>query len=361
MTEKYIRIALSAFTLLLLPAVAFAQARRDAVQRNFIARPSARHVRVMTWNIGANSIFADPGLRGLGVNASDKARPARFLRVMQKLDPDVICFQEILVPHSPADAARLLDKILPLGKGKKWSAHGEGDTAIVSRYPLAMLNGRSEDYGGGHYGGGVMRSHSMALVDLPPVFGKRDLYVLCAHVQSRGEARDIAARQAQADAIAAWMRDLMTPGGEVDLPRWTPMVLMGDWNAYKTDPAGHITTLLTGAIADEKRYGRGVLPDWDQSPLHDALPLQNATGPETYTYGDGSGRPFSPGELDRVLFTDSVLDMLGGFVLNTVTLPPETLSAIELQKDDVMRSVAPRRLYDHLPVVVDLRPRRGLQ
>jgi endonuclease/exonuclease/phosphatase family metal-dependent hydrolase len=320
---------------------------------NALSRSPGTDVRVMTWNIGSNSVFPDPGPRGR--QRSDEGRPGRFRNVIRAVAPDVLCLQEVFEPRTPADAAALFDDIRPLGKGRKWFAHGEGDAVIVSRFPLAMKGGRSEDYGGG-----VPRPSAWALVDRPA--GQPDIFAVCSHFQSRAEVQ---ARQAHADMIVALIRDLRSGSRDTSIPKLTPMLVMGDFNAYLTDPMLHIATLLSGRIVDEKRFGPGAAPDWDDSPLRDALPVQNGVGTAIYTFGDGTGKPNPNSALDRILYTDSVLQMLGGFVLNTVTMSPKALKKNRLQKDDVMRRIGPDPFYDHLPVVVDLatrkfRPGRGI-
>jgi endonuclease/exonuclease/phosphatase family metal-dependent hydrolase len=310
----------------------------------FLAPPATPHVRVMTWNVGANSVFEDPGPRGFG--RSDGGRPPRFRRLVKAVSPDVLCLQEVFAPRDASDVKRILDTAIPLAGGEHWVAHGQGDVVIASRFPLSMLEARSEDWGGG-----VPRTHVMALIDTPD--SNRDLYVICAHSQSRSEPKDVAARQEQADAIASWVQDLHRPGGVVTLAAGTPIVLMGDWNAYKTDPAAHVDTLLTGKVVNHARFGRGGPPDWDASPLQDAHPVHNGNRPETYTFGNGSDVEYPPAELDRVFFTDSVLDLLGGLVLDTTKLSAAVLAQSGLEEGDVLLH-AERRLYDHLPLVVDL-------
>ena len=56
-----------------------------------------------------------------------------------------------------------------------------------------------------------------------------------------------------------------------------------------------------------------------------------------------------------MLFTDSVLAQVGGFVLDTRTLDPAVRAGSGLDADDVLIGPAPLR-YDHLPLVVDLAP-----
>ena len=40
----------------------------------------------------------------------------------------------------------------------------------------------------------------------------------------------------------------------MDVPPGTPIVVLGDLNAYKTDPARHVTTLITGGIVNQQRF-----------------------------------------------------------------------------------------------------------
>lgn len=244
-----------------------------------LSPPAEPRVRVMTWNIGSNSIFADPG-PGRGADL-DGGRPAQFARIVRAVRPDVICLQEIQPPRSADDVGALLDSIIPLaGNNRRWQTYGVRKVVIATPYPLGMP-------------------------------------------------------------------------GDGALPSRTPIVIMGDLNAYLTDPAHHVETLMTGAIADTARYGRGMEPDWDATSLADAHPLQNAVGPSSYTFGDGGGE-YPPAALDRVLFTDSRLHMLGGFVLNTTTLDSLVLGRLGLHAVDVLRNATLRR-FDHLPVVVDFR------
>lgn len=181
----------------------------------------------------------------------------------------------------------------------------------------------------------------------------QDVYVVCAHFMAGGEEEDIALRQAHADQVVAWLADARTPGGEVDLPAGTPLLLLGDFNVYDTDPTHHLTTLLTGDIVDEAAFGPDAPPDWDGTSLTDALPTHNATGDETYTWRNDMGH-FNPGALDRILFSDSKLSLVHAFVLNTATLSAEALDAAGLEAADVTLDLEQGH-DDHLPLVADFR------
>lgn len=160
------------------------------------------------------------------------------------------------------------------------------------------------------------------------------------------------ARQVHADEIVRWIRDIRTPGGEIDLPPNTPIVVLGDFNVYDTDPAYHLTTLLTGDIVNEDDYGPDIAPDWDGTSLADALPRHNARGDDVYTWRDDT-QEFNPGALDRILYTDSAIAVSHAFVLNTTDMTEAELAGSGLKAGDVMLDAGTGR-YDHLPLVVDM-------
>jgi hypothetical protein len=128
-------------------------------------------------------------------------------------------------------------------------------------------------------------------------------------------------------------------------------VILGDFNAYDTDPARHIRTLTDGDIFDEHRYGVDLDPDWDGTALEDARPSHSGQGIDFYTWRD-DGAPFPPAALDRVIFSDSVLRLRNAFVLNTRRLTDEVLAARGLRRDDVLLDPI-FGSYDHFPIVVD--------
>jgi hypothetical protein len=199
----------------------------------------------------------DPsGLPVLLARVDDGVAGQRTGRWKEEITPSAIPGE----PPPTADVAQLLDGVLPLAEGRRWTAHGFGDNVIVSRFDLSLPGGQSEPAFGLP---NTPRSHATALLDLPASFGGPDLYMICAHFQSR---EGVAARQEQADAIVNWIGDLRTPGGEADIPARTPIVVLGDFNAYKTDPAHHMTTLLTGRIVNRARFGDWLAPDWDGRP-----------------------------------------------------------------------------------------------
>ena len=310
----------------------------------FLEKKSSEHIRVMSFNVGWDSIFPDDDPQ------NDQWRQhssgAEFERILKAVEPDIICLQEINPVRDPQQVGDLLDATLPLDNDQRWQTYSGQDNVIASRFKLSMKaakliqNGSITDFG-----------HAMALVDLPDAEYKVDLYLICAHFQAQGGPAMVQARQEHADAIIAWLGDARTPGGEIDLAFGTPIVVLGDFNVYDTEPAHHLTTLLSGNIENEDRYGQDIMPDWDETGLADSLPRHNGVREEVYTWRDDT-QEFNPGALDRILYTDSVILVENAFVLNTEVMTEEELRAAGLKVGDVMLDLE-TGLYDHLPLAVD--------
>ena len=304
--------------------------RAAAATGTFVDRFAPSDVRIVSYNIGNDSIFP----------SVDATLAAKFERVVNALDPDILNLQEIY-NHSAADVVNLMNGIAPLSGGGSWQAQQGFDNVIVSRFPLTMK--RTEPVPAGD------REVAIALVDLPDAEYGVDFYVMNNHYKCCGSGDP--QRQRQSDALVNWMRDARSPGGSVDLPEGTPMFVLGDLNIVGgPDP---LDTLLTGDIADESTYGADSPPDWDGTTLVDAHPLHNGTGPDDYTWRNDFS-VFDPGRLDFVLYTDSVVDLQNRFLLNTVAMSGQELAATGLAEFDIVQDDIPA-VFDHLPVVADFR------
>ncbi|MGB0715817.1 MAG: endonuclease/exonuclease/phosphatase family protein [Phycisphaerae bacterium] len=312
----------------------------------FWNRPHERHVRVLVYNVHWDAIFAadDPDNHGW----KKYNKQAEFERVLRATNPDIVCLQEINDRRDPNQLATMLDKTLPIKGGSKWHAHIGSDNVIISKYPLSMQSVDTNPP--------THRRHAAALVDLPDSKYKADAYIINAHFKASGGERNIKRRQRHADAIVAWLRDAKTEGGEIDLPKNTPMFVVGDLNVYETDPHYHLTTLVFGDIIDEAEFGADTPPDWDGSQMTDLLPVHNGEGTVNWTWRDDT-QDFKPGDLDHIIYSDSVIEVLHSFVLNTMTMSDEELAASGLERGDIMLDM-PTGEYDHLPMVVDFRPKR---
>jgi endonuclease/exonuclease/phosphatase family metal-dependent hydrolase len=298
----------------------------------FVDRLAPNDLRVVSYNIYFDSIFTD----------TNPTQAAKFARVMQALDPDILNLQEVY-SHSAANVVGLMNSILPQGDGSTWHAHKASDNIIVSRYPLALQAMNTNP--------ASPRSISMALVDLPNERYETDFYVMNNHYRCCGTPNgpEVAERQRQSDALVNWMRDARSPGEFATLANGTPMAVVGDLNMVES--LAPLTNLLAGNIVNEGTYGADSPPDWDGTSLVDAKPLHNSRGSDFYTWRDDN-QIFAPGQLDFIIYTDSVARSVNQFVLNTIAMTPSELAATGMQTYDVTLTASN---YDHLPVVVDLR------
>jgi endonuclease/exonuclease/phosphatase family metal-dependent hydrolase len=293
---------------------------QTAPPRPVIARWSPRVLRVVTWNIGANSITP----LGRSVDRTSTSRPAAFGRVMRALDPDIVCLQEY---SASTDRLRaLFDALRPLGAGRGWHTAQSNGNTIISRYPLGSRGSSSL------HSVFVERSHAYANVDLPDSLAPIDPVVVCAHLQSGGGAGNASFRKRHAEAIA---HDLEARAAAESGSR--PVIVMGDMNAVDRT----VPDLLSIRAPANAGF-----------PLRDVVAQHNGVGPERYTWRDDRQR-FAPSVLDYILFTERAFTVRHAFVLNTMTLDSAVLLAFGLKRNDTMRDPA-RGTHDHLPVVADL-------
>ena len=132
----------------------------------------------------------------------------------------------------------------------------------------------------------------------------------------------------------------------ISLPDLTPMVVMGDFN-FVAGPQPEIT-LRTGDIQDNATYGPDVKGDWADVDLIDPAPVNPDNG-NANTWPSYKEKPTS--RIDRFYLTGSAATVVGGFILNTLTMSPADLVSAGLQKKDTTNEFS----ADHLPVVIDLR------
>jgi endonuclease/exonuclease/phosphatase family metal-dependent hydrolase len=296
--------------------------------QTFVDRLDADDVRVVSYNVLWDKIFP----------SVDPVQADKFERVVNALDADVWCLQEINYSTSLSSVLNLMDAIMPVPGG--WQGYKVDDCVIVSKWALSMKKANTIPQGD--------KDLAMALVDLPDALFDNDLYLMNNHYKCCGGFDD--RRQEQSDSIVNWMRDLREPGGFVNAPSGTAMIVLGDLNIVDSfQPA---QTLIDGDIQDEAKFGADSPPDWDGSDSTDNDPLHNLVGPDDWTwYTPGA---FPPGRLDFVISTDSVLTTAHKYVLNTTTMSAGELAANGLLANDVTIDSA-GLAFDHLPLVVDFR------
>lgn len=299
------------------------------ITNTFLDRDDASDLRVATYNVFNDSIFFE--------------RPTKFARMAAAIDADVWAFQE-MYSHTPAQVKTLMDTVQPLGTPNGWyiSKNNFNEHTIASKYPLSMAASNTTPAG--------YRAVAMALIDLPAAtFGSADLYMMNAHYRCCGDEFNDPERQKQSDAFVNWMRDARTPGGSINLPAGTAMMVLGDLNIVGGPQP--LTTLLDGNIQNNALYGVDSAPDWDGSLNAQVMARHNQTGSDLWTWRDDT-MIYDPGRLDYITYTDSVLELRKSFVLNTVTMTPADRAAAGLQTyDSIYDNVG--SVYDHLPVIAD--------
>ena len=229
--------------------------------------------------------------------------------------------------------------------------HRSGEFAIASRWPISNQQANITPAGA--------KPVMAALVDLPDADFPVDLYLMNAHYRCCGGTTNDPLRQRDSDAIVSWLRDVRTPGGSVELPYATPIIVLGDMNIVGGQQP--LLTLATGDIQDNSRYGVDSSPDWDGSANTVLDATHNAVaGADTHTWRNDLD-VVAPGRLDYMVYSDSVVAPTKSFVLNTASMDDEDLTAAGLQPFDSLYDGS-RGHYDHLPVVMDflVRPAASL-
>jgi endonuclease/exonuclease/phosphatase family metal-dependent hydrolase len=266
---------------------------------------------VLTYNILQDGLF-------------HPERIPAFRRLLQAIDADIIGFQEFDRALDGETRAGVRS-LLPVKDGGEWSMAKVADNVAVTRYPIL----RSAEVSG----------NGAFLVDLSGRGGGL-LLLIVAHPPccDRNEAR-----QAEIDALMGFVRDTREGDAALSVPEDTPILIVGDMNLVGY--ARQLKTLLEGEIVSSGTFGPAFAPDWDGTGLADAVPRHLAS-PMAFTWY-GATSSFTPGRLDYIVYTDSVLRAVNRFVLFTPEMPREMLASLGLQSEDT--SVA----SDHLPVVCD--------
>ena len=283
-----------------------------------ISREDTSFLRVMNYNV-LNDGLLDPG------------REEYFTRILQAIQPDIICFNEMW-NSSSSQVQGKLNEILPLQNGGSWDAIKlDGGNVTATMYPVIqswlVFNGHRI---------------TASLIDLPSYFEK-DIMVINAHYKCCGGPANDDTRQLEADATISFILDAKTPGGVIDLAENTPFLILGDLNLV--GDRQQLTTLVTGEIINTTQFGNGAPPDWDETELEDNLSEQ--TDKRTaYTWRNDVST-FPPGRLDFQIYSNSVMNIEKAFVIQTEVMSSARLSQYGLQQFDT------RNASDHFPKVTD--------
>ena len=258
-------------------------------------------------------------------------RPEIFRRMYQAAAPDLLLLGETYNAQ-PDEILALIEAWFPLGGSEEeWQAirHQDG-SMLVSRYPVSML----EQENPGTTDAFLLKLPQPWETDLVVVHG----WAMCCDEDSL--------RQAHCDGIMANIRDLRQ---NHVIPDDTPMILSGDFNLVTW--SRHYLTLRDGSISNEEVFGPTFSPDPAGRSFIDLNPRSLSQAMD-YTWRNDS-MSFSPGRLDFMFYTGSLLKVGKHFVFDDVGMSDSTLHAYGLNAGDVSRAA------DHLPVVADFYPIRG--
>ena len=271
-------------------------------------------IRLVTHNVWSSSLL-DPNYE------------VYFQRIYQTLDPDIVALQEMY--ENTNQLHSLFNDWFP---DEQWYVSSQfRDNIIISKYPVL-----EEDYF-------TSSERTMvALLNTDDELGS-DLIIFNSHLACCDNDES---RQYDADEFVSNWRDWReNDNGPFTLTEGTPFVYVGDFNlvGYRQQ----LTTFTEGDIEDENTFGDDYSLDWDNTSIADLFSRHSHIRMGYTWRRDNSS--FSPGKLDYVLYTDSVLDTSKHFVFNTLTMDSASLAEYGLEAMDSYNS------SDHSPRVLDIK------
>lgn len=281
-----------------------------------LERKNNENIRIMTFNVLFDGLI-------------DSDRQDAFGRIMKAVAPDIVTFNEAWDTQA-YQAENLMNQWVMLSQGSWQCIEADNGNITCSVYPI------SDTYR-------ILPGHRItaALIDLPENYDS-DLLSINGHLKCCGGSSNNAERQEEADAFAAFVRNVINGESSLNVPTNTPIVLSGDMNLVGNRQ--QLTTLLTGDIQNTSSFGQGQALDWDGTALKD-LVSSHTNGRHAYTWYDETSS-YWPGRLDYIIYSDAVMQHTHAYTLDTRLMTSEELSQYGLQKQDSEAS-------DHLAKVAD--------
>jgi exonuclease III len=281
-------------------------------QKYKLGKSQSVDLRIMSYNVHRDDIF-------------QSSLSGNYERILSTVSPDIIGFQEIY-DHTSAETAALVESFLPSGNGEQWyHAKAGPDIIVVSKFRIKSVY--QIDGNGGF------------LLDLRPEFDS-DLLLLNAHPPC---CQNVESRTNELDHLMSFVRDAKEDGGVLTIDENTPIAILGDMNLVSSSQTQQILT--TGNLVNNSTYGPDFIPDWDNTDFDDAKPLTTGV-PMTFTWYS-EYESYSPGRLDYIVYSGSVMNLENSYVLFTMGMESDLLSEYGLRFRDVVDA------SDHLPVVAD--------
>ncbi|MCP5061837.1 MAG: T9SS type A sorting domain-containing protein [Ignavibacteriae bacterium] len=275
-------------------------------------KPDENNLRILSYNVERDKLF-------------ETYNKESYRRIFNAIKPDLFGFQEI-ANHSALETANLIEELLPSGVGQEWFYKKQGhDIIVISRFPIISSY--------------TLDGNGAFLLDLNAKYNGELLFVnahppCCDNNESR---------QHEIDNFMSFIRDAKEEGGILSLEDETPIIVVGDMNLVGNQQQQ--ATLITGEIVNVNSYGEAFMPDWDSTYFADSKPY-TTNMPNTFTWYNSNSQ-FSPGRLDYIVYSNSVINATNSFVLFTDNLPEDSLVTHGLLRYDVTS------VSDHLPVVAD--------
>ncbi len=284
------------------PAASEAPATSDAI----VPPKQPGTVRILSYNVFRAQLMKNP---------------STFARIFQVAQPDIILLQEW---ETDTPTVKAWFNAVVTGE-HAWHAVTGEDVAIVSPHPLQRLGPESITTDGSMDGQPRTVRAIGAIIHTPA----GDVAAASAHLKccgTTGTSED-SKRMAEARAINEAIASAFATSGAA------AAIIGGDMN-------------LVGSRIPLDMLRVGADLDGSELAVADPMVIGDAA---LYTWRD-AGTPFPPGRLDYILYTDSSAALVNAFVLDTSRLSQRSLARMGLDRGDTAAS-------DHLPVIIDLKPR----
>ncbi len=271
-------------------------------------------------------------LRILAFNAwDDKVFETEFTgqyqRILSVLRPDIIAFQEIW-NHDAQETAQRVENLIPSEDEYEWHAvKQDNGNVTVSKFPILdswqILNGSRM---------------TAVLIDTREDYGTK-LMLVNVHLRCCAWGEDN--RWQEIAALTNFINNAREPGGLLQLDEGTPVILAGDFNLVGS--SGQLAAIETDIL------------DWDGTGLERVRARQTEKRMHYTWRNDWSW--FSPGKLDYIFYSGSVLSLKNHYTLQVEEMSVEQRALYGLQYGDTQAA------SDHLPHIADfeVQPATGVR
>ena len=272
-------------------------------------KSNPEYIRVLSYNVLRDNIFNNDAF-------------SSFKRILEGIDADIMCFQEIYDRNEQSLLDRL-EQMQVIDNTSNWYAAKNGNDLItVSRYPISFDR--------------EVAGNSVLEIETP----NGPLVIFNCHLpccdNNQGRVEEI-------DALLSYLNSSLEGDSDLEIAFGTPYIFLGDMNLV--GHASQLESMITGNIIDNQRFGPDPRINYGFDSMADSKPGTTAY-PGSFTWQD-QWSSFPPGRLDFIIYTNSVMDLVNSFTLNSLKMEDQTLNELGLQRTDTERA------SDHLPLICD--------